>query len=766
MKNTCLLLGLIFSVSTLFGQTDINDARSNFAVGATVTIKGVAADGGELGPIRYIQDGTGGIPVYGGSQIGSVNRGDSVTVTGDLKDFSGLLEVDPITNIVNHGQGTQIAPLNINISDIGEAYEGQLVQIDDVTFLDDGSTFANATNYDFTDGTDNSQIRINSGTNMSGNTIPSGAQTVFGLVSEYNGDYQLLPRDMNDIIAYSPPLKKLEVLVNGTSVLNGTTINIGTTASTTITLKNLGTNNLTVSSTSFSGTAAGDFTTTLAGGAIAGASDQDGAIDFSTTSTGSRIATLEIASDDPDHPIFTIQLYGIGTDNLATEPVTGATNLTFSNVEAYTLNVGYTTTTDAEEYLIVWSKSGAPTTDPSDGSSYLRGDVIGNGQVAYVGNAGSILPRGIRANIDYYFKVYAMNGYGNFVNYNQSAVIDGNQTSLGSDIGNYYQGISATDTDLIDELTAKINPHTVSSYFLYKTKMMDAFEIKDTINGESYVTCVYTGERKVFSGAFDWTALSYSREHTYAHSWMPTNPANGFPNEPEYEDYHNLYPTNLYEANTPRSNYPFGEVESNVLQSYLLGKIGDDANGNRVYEPRDDQKGNLARAIFYMATAYNGSDGTGDDWSIPSSQDQEILKEWHFGDLPDSYEIARHELIYSIQNNRNPYIDSVDFACYVDFSSMAYNAGECGDLGLSEEFVESNLSVFPNPSNETVNVQLNGVDIESIQVTDMTGRTVGTFTSASAKNYVTIPVTGLNKGTYLLNIQTKRGNLVRRISVN
>lgn len=761
MKNTLLLIGALFSMTALFAQTSVADART-FPVGSTVTIKGVSSDGGELGPIRYIQDATGGLPVYGGSSIGGVNRGDSVTVTGVIKDFSGLLEIDPITSLTNHGQATQISPWNINIVDLGNTYEGRLVRIDNVTFPDAGTSFAASTNYNFTDGTNSGTIRINGGTGMAGQTIPGGSQSVVGLLSEYNGLFQLLPRDINDIFGYQAPDKKIEVLVDGTPVLNGATIQIGTTASTSLELKNLGVNNLTVSALNFSGVASADFSTTVMAGAIAGAGNTAGTIDFSTSANGSRISVLTINSNDPNVPSFTLNLYGIGNDNLATQPTNGASNIAFSNVEAYTMNVGYDASSDAEGYLVVWKQGSAPTGVPADGTAYKRGDVIGDSKVTYVGNALTFTPRGIRADLDYYYTVYAMNGFGNFVNYNQANSASGNQTSTGSAIGSYYGTLNSGTPTLVNDLTALINSHDYSSYFLYKTLLMDGFEALDTLNGESYVTCVYSGERMVYSGSFDWVATGYSREHTYAHSWMPTYPANGQPEEIEYADYHNLYPTNLNKANTPRSNLPFGEIAGTPVFEYLEGARGLDANGSLVYEPRDVQKGNLARSIFYMATAYNGANGTGDNWSIPSNQNQNVLKDWHFADLPDAYEIARHELIYNIQNNRNPYIDSVDFVCYVNFYNMTYDANGC-ELGLSTDFIDNNLSIFPNPSNEIVYVQLNGVEITSINVMDMTGREVGTFTSST--QFVEVDVTKFNAGTYLLNINTEKGNLVKRIIV-
>lgn len=760
MKKVIIILSALFAYSTGFGQTDIDDARTNYSVGQTVTIKGVSADGGELGPIRYIQDATGGLPVYGGASVGSINRGDSVEVTGELKDFNGLLEIDPITNVNALGTGTEIAPWNISISDLGETFEGRILQFDDITFPDAGGTFAGGTNYDFTDGTNTGELRIQNGSDLVGVTIPGGPQSLVGLGSQFNATYQVLPRDAADIFAYVAPDKKIVVEVDGTSFLNGNTAYIGTTTSTPITIKNIGTNNLTISGTNITGSEAGDFSTDIVAGAIAGGGETNNTLTFTSGGNGSRQAILEITSDDPDDPTFVVNIYAIGDDNLASEPTAGATALAFSNIKAYTLSASYSPSADAESYLVVWKEGSAPTGTPVDGDNYSRGDVIGDGKVAYVGSGTSFTPRGIRANTDYYFDVYAFNGFGSYTNYNQTGTLSGNESSTGEQIGNYYNGISGQSATLIDDLTTLINPHDFSSYFLYKTIMMDQFEVRDTTNGESFVECAYSGERKVFSGPFDWTATGYSREHTYAHSWMPTFPADGQPNELEYVDYHNLYPTNLAQANSPRSNLPFGIITGDVVFNYLEGSVGEIADGSYVYEPRDDQKGNLARAIFYMATCYNGPNGTGDDWSIPSNQDQDVLKNWHFSDLPDNYEIARHELVYETQNNRNPYIDSVDFACFVDFSDMTYDV-DCA-LSLDENIVESNLVVFPNPSNDMVYVQVNGINIEKLTITDMTGRVVGEYTDEMA---VKINVEDFNAGSYILNIITDKGNTQRKLIV-
>lgn len=764
MNKALVILVNILGFTSLIAQTDINDARTNFTLGQTVTIKGVAADGGELGPIRYIQDATGGIPIYGPSDVNGIDRGDSVEVTGELIDFSGLLEIDNITNVTNFGPGTEIPAWEVTIPDLGETFEGRLLQINDITFPDAGDVFEAETNYDFTDGTNTGQMRVDQSSGLVGVTIPSGPQTIVGLGGQFNTNYQVLPRDENDVFPYEAPDKKIVIEIDGENFLNGNTAFIGTAASTPITIKNIGINNLTISGTTINGSESADFSTDITAGAIGGSAEENYTLTFTAGGDGSRQATLEINSDDPDNPTFVINIYAIGTDELASEPSEGATNLSFNNVKAYTMSVSFDPSASAEKHLVVWKKGSAPTGVPADGEEYMRGDVIGDGKVAFVGTGASFTPRGIRANTDYYFAIYAYNGYGAYTNYDQVDVLEGNQSSTGNQIGNYYNGIDKEAPTFLDDLTALINPHDVSSYFLYKTVVMNQFEVQDTTNGESFVECAYTGERKVFSGLFDWTATGYSREHTYAHSWMPTFPANsGQVDEPEYSDYHNLYPTNLAEANSPRSNLPFGIITGDVVFTYLDGRVGEIEDGTYVYEPRESQKGNLARAIFYMATAYNGVNGTGDNWKLPSNQDQNLLKDWHFGDLPDNYEIARHELIYDTQNNRNPFIDSVDFVCYVDFSEIGYSDGTACGLSTSNYNIENDVVLFPNPAENEVHVQVNNTEIQHLVITDMSGRIVAQYANKMAIN---INVSDLNTGAYLVNIETAKGNARRKLIVH
>jgi hypothetical protein len=720
------------------------------SIGATVTVKGVVSNGTELGSIRYLQDGTAGIAIYGNT-LSSLTTGDSVTATGVLFDFSGLLELSPTNSFTDHGPVTPNVPQVIPITSAGEALEAQLVRIENVTFVQSGNFATGNSTVQITNGANTLDVRINGTTNIDGSAIPAGPVTIIGLVGQFNANYQIVPRSTADIIPYVAPLTEINVKINGTTALNNTTFVIGNTASNTITIENTGVQNLTISGATLSGANAAEFSTSLNASTVAGLGSQNYSLNFAPTGNGTRTATLTIANNDNDENPYVINLIAVGLDNLATEPTSNASNLTFSNVQAYTLSGSYTAGAGAEKYLVLWSKNAPVAGTPVDGTSYQRGDIIGNAKVAYTGSATSFVPRGVRANQPYYFSVYAFNGPAGFENYKTTTPAAGNVTTTGLNIGNYYSSINSTAPSFLSDLSALINPHTFISYFNYKQTVMNQFEVCDTTNGQSFVTCVYSGENKVFNDPFDWTATGYSREHTYCHSWMPTFPCDN-PEQPEYTDQHNLYPTNLANANSYRSNLPLMEITGNVLYTYLEGSVG--YNGNQMcYEPRDAQKGNAARSIFYHATCYNMQNNL--NWGIAANQDQATLKTWHFADLPDSYEIARQEYIFSVQGNRNPYIDSVNFVCHVNFDNMSYLETSC-NVGIEEQLA-ANLSVFPVPSNGNVYAQVNGLTITAYTITDLSGRIVK---ASQGINEDVLIVNGndLKAGKYLIEVSTPLGN--------
>lgn len=354
------------------------------------------------------------------------------------------------------------------------------------------------------------------------------------------------------------------------------------------------------------------------------------------------------------------------------KPLSNPKKITFKNETSYGFTVSYDKVDDAEFYLVLCSEKSIPLDVPKDGVSYLKGDQLYGSKVMYQGRDTFFTPKAIRAGHHYYFSIFTFNGSNGTEKYQTSNPAYNSILIKGLQIGSYYEEVNSNAPNFSAQLHDLISKHNVIPYYNYKTTLLEDVELNDTSKGMRYIECVYTNDKKVFSGNFDWTQTGYSREHTFAHSWMPTYPANN-PEKPEYSDLFNLYPTNLDKANSVRSNYPFGEINGKVLFEFKNGRLGE-MNGQVVYEPSNHQKGNVARAIFYMLTAYNSSEN---NWLLPSKQNEEILKKWHFQDLPDGYEITRQEYIYAKQGNRNPFIDSVDFVCKIDFYNMLYTKNKC-----------------------------------------------------------------------------------------
>ncbi len=205
MKKKLILALVILGFSSVtIAQNTIQEAR-NMAVGTVVTVKGIVTNGAELGVIRYFQDNTAGIAAYG-SAINAVNRGDSVTITGTLKNYNQLLELDPVSNVVIRSTGNPVpAPIVLTPVQISEQYESRLVRVLNVTFNDAGGTFTGNKKYQFTANGETGFIYIKTGQNdIVGQPIPSGNVTLTAVCSQFDytnpsGGYQLLPRTIDDI---------------------------------------------------------------------------------------------------------------------------------------------------------------------------------------------------------------------------------------------------------------------------------------------------------------------------------------------------------------------------------------------------------------------------------------------------------------------------------------------------------------------------------------------------------------------------------------
>ena len=223
MKKFTLLAALLVgavSWQSVQAQTAVSIAAARAQApaygksGAVVTLRGVVTNGPELGAIRYIQDGTAGIGVYSSTLTAKLVPGDSILVTGTVKDYNGLLELDPVTSL-ELVAGNRPLPQPVEFASANaaaayaEQYEGQLVKLTNATTVTT-TTGAAVTSFSSTtyriSGNATTIMYVNKASNgpdgLIGKPSPTGVFDVVGIMSQYTTKaptgagtgYQLLPR--------------------------------------------------------------------------------------------------------------------------------------------------------------------------------------------------------------------------------------------------------------------------------------------------------------------------------------------------------------------------------------------------------------------------------------------------------------------------------------------------------------------------------------------------------------------------------------------
>jgi len=502
---------------------------------------------------------------------------------------------------------------------------------------------------------------------------------------------------------------------------------------------------------------------------------------FTPTLPGTNIGGVSIESNDSDDPTFDFALYGVN-GTFATQPtgeiITGTA--TGEDLKTYRLVYNYQGTLLDQDplggYLVLRSENGVVTTAPTDGVNYQRGQSIGNAKVVFAGRPASdlqaIRTNWVQAGKTYNFAAFSYSGSGDVTNYTNQINNVALTTPATQVSPSEYTGISTSAATFVTDLHNLISPHTSIFYSNYASTMINLYLVRDTfatVGATTFnrvINCSYSGETRLFNDPFDWTGLGYSREHTFPHSWMPSFPADN-PEQPEYNDQHNLYPTRQTNVNDVRCNYPFGEV---VTQEsvYLEGKLGLDANGKRVYEPRDSHKGRAARALMYEATCYNTAslafnfnrpNGlTCSGTAINYPQDQNLIKKWHIMFPPDNFDMGRNDFLDSLQTNRNPFVDQPDYACFIDFSNMTKiesPADPCYTTGV-EKINNMHLAAYPNPNNGTFRVSFKGSG-ETLQlaIVDVTGKVVysKSIGASSDVNIIDLDSQFISAGIYMMTLR-------------
>ena len=207
--------------------------------------------------------------------------------------------------------------------------------------------------------------------------------------------------------------------------------------------------------------------------------------------------------------------------------------------------------------------------------------------------------------------------------------------------------------DLLEELEDNYAPSTVLTEDLGKDLLYSQID-----NRNDTVRCVYTGYEIYLDPNLDPSqgvfAQGINLEHTY--------PKSKLVNGPSERDLHHLYPT-LADVNQRRGSLPFRELADSQVDEWYINQqtflnvptsnidAYSEYQSNIGFEPREDHKGNVARAMFYVYTLYPSAA------DVTFFQQQRVtLCNWHFLDPADEAELERSNRVAVYQGTPNPFV--------------------------------------------------------------------------------------------------------------
>jgi len=419
---------------------------------------------------------------------------------------------------------------------------------------------------------------------------------------------------------------------------------------------------------------------------------------------------------------------------LASEPTAQPTNLRKDSYDKpWTFDIRFDAVASANGYLVL--RATEPITfTPLDGVAYTKGEGVGNAKVFSTSASSAIRIKEVGAGVDYHFAIFAYNINGTneaSINYLQASPLTGTLRSQDNNPGGYYSAINFSSPTVITDLKNLINPHTMVAYGDFTSTIVREFHERDTVGGQRVVNCQYSNEYLLYTGNFGLGTYNYSREHRMPFSWINFSgiTRGDFEGTPEGCDIHALE-LNNNDVNFRRSNHPYSSNVVTPLWTYLEFTQGTDSRNKSVASITEMRRGDAARAKLYMMLCYNGKYGRnwGLDGLLSDSDNQDVqqLLNWHFNDLPDAFEKARHEYVVSKQGNRNPFIDFPDLANCIDFTDMTL-IGNCAQyVGITQLAQQTDFMLYPQPTADVVNISFNApaTHMATLTVYDLTGKLV------------------------------------------
>ncbi|HPN40981.1 MAG TPA: endonuclease [Candidatus Cloacimonadota bacterium] len=397
-----------------------------------------------------------------------------------------------------------------------------------------------------------------------------------------------------------------------------------------------------------------------------------GATAFTTLDTEWDLYPIDTFSDLGTHS------FGGGGQSVCTPTIQA------SNIVAYPSNdeIALEWTAGNGNRRIVKINASNSFTAPADGTQPTANPVYsGSGEQVIFDGATQIiegtpfngcLVSGLQPNTTYWFRIYEYNGTGITTRFltitapdNPSPATTSNTTGIG-----YYAGISGYGSSIKSSLHALLRTTHTTQYSYDALWTQLPYTDEDPANTNNVIE-LYTGW-SVPKNHYGGGITEWNREHTWSKSHGDFGD-----NRPAGTDLHHMRPCDAT-VNSAKNNRDFDEggtayTDASPYPGYS-GVTGCYTSSN-TWEPRNEDKGDVARMIMYMAVRYEGTDTSYDleivDYTNTSPSGEpyygklSTLLNWHVQDPPDARERQRNDRIFERQGNRNPFIDYPSYAQYI-----------------------------------------------------------------------------------------------------
>ncbi len=319
---------------------------------------------------------------------------------------------------------------------------------------------------------------------------------------------------------------------------------------------------------------------------------------------------------------------------------------------------------------------------------------------------------------------------------------------------------------LLDSLVAVYKPTEVLSYGDARDELFGEID-----NHGDSLTGVYSGYTIYMDPAADPSTWAYEHGINTEHTWPQSKGAT----DQAKSDMHHLFPTRAA-VNSSRGNLPFGENPDaetdrwwrlDYSQTWIPNSHIDEYSetlDNIAFEPREDHKGDAARAMFYFYTMYKQQADAADPNFF--DEQKEVLWAWHEQDPATPQEVDRSDQIAAFQSNKpNPFVLDPTLVQRAYFAET----GVAGGAGAPGPTARLKLLLAPNPFNPlvTVSYELEEAGAVELAVYDLRGRRVATLQRrallAAGRYRLQWNARGMASGIYLCRLTAGGRSVSRRL---